>query len=187
MIITKHIFDSVLLIQPEVFEDNRGFFFESFQKEKLLTLGIKNNFIQDNQSFSKDSGTIRGMHFQSPPHAQAKLIRVIRGSIMNVVIDIRKGSPTYKKFERVELSSQNKLLLYLPVGFANGFKTLEDDCEIQYKVDKYYAPESDNSFAYDDKDINIAWDVKRPILSERDKKAPPFSEIDTPFVYGENS
>ena len=187
MKIIKNIFDSVLLIQPQVFTDNRGFFFESYQKEKLLVIGIKENFIQDNQSFSKDSDTVRGMHFQSPPHAQTKLIRVIRGSILNVVIDIRKGSPTFKKHKTFELSSENKLLLYLPVGFANGFKTLEDDCEIQYKVDKYYAPESDNSFAYNDKDINIGWDVKRPILSERDKNAPSFSEIDIPFLYGENS
>ncbi len=187
MKIIKTIFDSVLLIKPQVFEDNRGFFFESYQKEKLLTLGISNDFIQDNQSFSKDADTIRGMHFQSPPHAQAKLIRVIGGAILNVVIDIRKGSPSFKKYDTFELSSENKLLLYLPIGFANGFKTLEADCEIQYKVDNYYAPEFDNSFAYNDSEIGIKWDVQSPILSERDAKAPRLEEIQTPFVYGENS
>jgi len=187
MIIIENIFDSVLLIKPKVFEDNRGFFFESYQKEKLRSIGIENDFIQDNQSFSKDAGTIRGMHFQSPPHAQAKLIRVIQGSIQNYIIDIREDSPTFKQFKSIELSAENKLLLYLPFGFANGFKTLTKNCEIQYKVDNYYNPESDNSFAYNDSEINIDWNIDYPILSERDKNAPSLAEVGTPFIYGDNS
>lgn len=186
MNIIKTIFESVLLIEPKVFKDNRGFFFESFQKEKLKLLGIDREFIQDNHSFSKDADTIRGMHFQSPPNAQAKLIRVIRGSIENFIIDIRKNSPTFKQFDSVQLSSENKLQLYIPPGFANGFKTLERNCEILYKVDKYYAPESDISFAYNDSEIGINWNTSSPILSNRDQDAPSFSDIKTPFIYGEN-
>ena len=187
MQIVKTIFESVHLIKPNLFEDNRGVFFESYQKEKLKQLGIDKDFIQDNHSYSKEAGTIRGMHFQSPPNAQTKFIRVLRGSIKNYFVDIRKNSPTFKKFDYVELSSENKLLLYLPVGFANGFITLVNNCEILYKVDNYYAPDSDKSFAYNDSEINIDWNISSPVLSERDSKAPLFSKVDTPFLYGENS
>ncbi len=187
MRIVKTIFESVYLIKPNLFKDNRGFFFESYQKEKLKRLGIDKNFVQDNHSYSKEAGTVRGMHFQSPPNAQVKLIRVLRGLIKNYFVDIRKNSPTFMRFDSVVLSSENKSLLYLPAGFANGFITLVDNCEILYKVDNYYAPDSDKSFAYNDSKIGIDWGISSPILSERDSKAPLFSEIDTPFLYGENS
>ncbi len=185
MQLIKTIFESVLLIEPNLFKDNRGFFFESYQKKKLKLLGIEREFVQDNHSFSKDIGTIRGMHFQSPPNAQAKLIRVLSGSVTNYIVDIRKNSPTFKQFDFVQLSSENKLLLYIPVGFANGFKTLEENCEVLYKVDNFYAPESDHSFAYNDIEIGIDWGISTPVLSERDEKAPLFSEIETPFLYGD--
>lgn len=187
MEIIKTIFESVYLIKPNLFEDNRGFFFESYQKEKLKLLGIDKEFIQDNHSYSKEAGTIRGMHFQSPPNAQTKLIRVTSGSIKNYFVDIRKNSPTFKQFDFIELSSENKLLLYLPVGFANGFITLVENCEILYKVDNYYDPDSDKSFTYNDREIGIDWCMSSPILSQKDKIALPFSEIGTPFLYGENS
>ncbi len=186
MEIIKTIFESVHLIRPNLLEDNRGFFFESYQKEKLKQLGIDKEFIQDNHSYSKETGTIRGMHFQSPPNAQTKLIRVISGSIKNYFVDIRKNSPTFKQFYSVELSSENKLLLYLPVGFANGFITLVENCEILYKVDNYYAPDSDKSFAYNDSEIDINWGISSPILSKKDMIALPLSEIGTPFLYGKN-
>ena len=187
MRIVKTIFETVHIIEPKVYTDNRGFFFESYQKERLQQLGICSDFVQDNISFSKNIGTIRGMHFQTLPNPQIKLIRVLRGSIENFFVDIRKDSPTYKKFDSVILSAANKLLLYLPIGFANGFKTIENDCEIQYKVDRYYAPESDRAFAYNDSGIGINWDVANPILSEKDSNAIVFSEIDNPFIFGENS
>ena len=185
MQIVNTIFDSVFLITPKVFYDNRGFFLESYQKEKLSQLGIHTEFVQDNHSLSKDVGTIRGMHFQSPPHAQAKLIRVLAGTIENFIVDIRKNSPTYKQFDSVKLSSENKQFLYIPKGFANGFKTLTTNCEVLYKVDNYYSLESDKTFLYNDTEIGIEWDVESPVLSEKDKKALPFSEIKIPFIYGE--
>ena len=187
MQIEKILFDKVLVIKPQIFSDNRGYFFESYQYEKCKALGITSVFVQDNHSYSKDAGTVRGMHFQIPPNAQSKLIRVIRGAIINFVVDIRKNSPAFMKYEFVELSSDNNLFLYIPVGFANGFQTLTDDCEVLYKVDNFYAPESDMSFAYNDPQIGIDWKLDKAILSERDKKAPLFSDISTPFVYGENS
>ncbi len=187
MRITKTIFESVHILEPKLYEDNRGFFYESYQKDSFKLLGINTIFMQDNHSYSKDAGTVRGMHFQAPPFAQIKLIRVLKGKIRNYFIDIRKNSPTYLQFDFVELSSDNKLLLYLPVGFANGFQTLEPDCEIHYKVDKKYDPDSDNTFQYNDTKIGIGWKVSSPILSGKDKDALPYTEIGTPFVYGENS
>lgn len=187
MQIENKFFEKVLVIKPKIFADNRGFFYESYQFEKCKALGIDMAFLQDNHSYSKEAGTIRGMHFQNPPNAQSKLIRVVRGAIINKIVDIRRNSPTFLNFESVELSAENNLFLYIPVGFANGFETLTNDCEVLYKVDAYYAPESDMSFAFNDPEIGINWNVKKPILSERDSIAPKFAEIDTPFVYGENS
>ena len=175
-------FSEVLIIEPNLFEDNRGWFFESYTREKYLDLGISTEFTQDNHSLSIDKHTIRGMHFQLNPKAQTKLIRVSSGSIINFVVDIRTGSPTYGQYDSIALDSINKKHLYLPIGFANGFITLTENTEIIYKVDNYYSPEHDRSFRWNDPDININWPTDNPILSERDIKAPMLKDVDNNFV-----
>ncbi len=185
MQIVKTIFDSVLLIEPKLFVDNRGFFFESYNHAVYQKLGIDIKFIQDNHSLSNKAGTIRGMHFQADPNAQCKLIRVIRGEVINYFVDIRKNSPTYKKFNSVKLSAENKRQLFIPAGFANGFKTLKDDTEVLYKVDKPYSPQNDRTFRFDDSEVGINWEITEPILSDRDKNAPTFAEVDNNFIFEE--
>lgn len=177
--------NGVIIIAPFVFDDNRGFFFESYSKSKYEKKGIFNTFVQDNQSLSKNKGTIRGMHYQLLPKAQSKLIRVISGEMVNYVVDIRKGSPTFAQHISITLTAKNKKQLYIPKGFANGFCTLSDNCEIIYKVDDYFSPEHDRCFLWNDPDINIDWPVKEPILSERDKNAPLFKDAENNFVYSE--
>lgn len=156
---------------------------ETYSKEKLAKQGIDTDFIQDNHSFSANRGTIRGLHFQINPKAQAKLVRCTRGRILDVAVDIRKGSPTYKKWVSVELSEENKKQLFIPKGFAHGFATLTDNVEIQYKVDEYYSPENDRSIRFDDPEINIDWGIENPILSEKDMNAPLLKDSDSNFVY----
>jgi dTDP-4-dehydrorhamnose 3,5-epimerase len=162
----------VLIIEPDIFGDNRGWFYESYNKIKLKKLGIKVDFIQDNRSMSREKDTLRGLHFQNNPKAQSKLISCTKGSVLDVAVDLRKKSPTYKKWVSVELSAENKKILFIPKGFAHGFLTLSSDTEFQYKVDEYYSPEYDRSIRFDDPELNIDWNIKNPILSEKDKNAP---------------
>lgn len=168
--------------------DHRGFFAETYNRRRYLEFGIDVDFVQDNHSLSKEVGTIRGLHFQAPPRAQAKLVRCGRGAIFDVAVDIRKGSPTYGKWEGYELSAKNGQQLYVPVGFAHGFVTLEPDSEIIYKCSDYYAPEDEGSVLWSDPDISIAWPaIRNPILNAKDATAPVLADFDSPFIYGQNS
>lgn len=181
MNIIKTEIEDVLIIEPKVFGDHRGWFTEIYSKEKFKELGIDIDFIQDNHSFSVQKGTLRGLHFQMNPKAQTKLVRCTKGGILDVAVDIREGSPTYKKWVAVELTEENKKQLLLPKGFAHGFITLTDNVEVQYKVDEYYSPEDDRSIRFDDPELNIDWGTDRPILSEKDLNAPMLSESDANF------
>ncbi|WP_414052811.1 dTDP-4-dehydrorhamnose 3,5-epimerase [Macrococcus animalis] len=178
--------EEVKVIQPKVFGDNRGWFTEIYNLEKFQSDGINNQFVQDNHSFSAEIGTLRGLHFQDNPSAQAKLVRCTKGKIFDVAVDIRKGSPTYGKWVGVELTSENKQQLFIPRGFAHGFVTLTSDVEVQYKVDNLYDPSSDRSIIWNDELINIKWPIDiEPILSEKDKNAKKLDEVQNSFVYGE--
>ena len=166
--------------------DNRGHFSETFNKRRLAALGIELEFVQDNQSFSRMPGTLRGLHFQAPPHAQGKLVRCIRGAIFDVAVDIRRGSPTYGQWEGYELTAENGDQLYVPVGFAHGFVTLQPDSEIIYKCTDYYSPKSEGAVRWDS--CGIGWPLTEPpILSDKDKAAAALNDLESPFVYGENS
>lgn len=173
----------VKIVKPQVFGDNRGWFYESYSYEKLKNLGIDTCFVQDNRSYSAEKGTLRGIHFQKTPMAQTKLITCTRGRILDVAVDLRKGSPTYLKWISVELSEDNKLMLYIPKGFGHGFVTLSENVEVLYKVDEYYSKEHDRSIKFDDKEIGVNWGTVNPVLSEKDKTAPTLSESDVDFVY----
>ena len=183
MNIIKTEIEDVLIIELKVFGDNRGWFAETYSKEKFKQLGIDVEFIQDNHSFSAQKGVLRGLHFQQPPMAQTKLVRCTRGEILDVAVDIRQGSPTYKKWVAVKLTEDNKRQLLLPKGFAHGFVTLTDNVEVHYKVDEYYSPENDRGICYDDPEINVDWGIDDPILSEKDMKAPLLADSDTDFRY----
>jgi dTDP-4-dehydrorhamnose 3,5-epimerase len=183
MKITKTALDGVLIVEPQVFGDCRGWFTETYTKSKLEKLGITTVFIQDNQSYSAQKGTLRGLHFQNAPKAQTKLLRCSRGKILDVAVDIRKGSPNYLKWVAVELSAENFRQLYIPKGFAHGFVTLTDDVEVQYKVDEYYSPECDRSIRFDDPSIGVEWNISDPVLSAKDIKAPLLKDSDCNFVY----
>ena len=178
----------VLYIAPERHVDNRGFFAEIYSRRGYAKLGIDDEFVQDNHSLSREVGTLRGLHFQAPPHAQAKLVRCGRGAIFDVAVDIRKGSLTYGDWEGYELTAENGEQLYIPVGFAHGFVTLEPDSEIVYKCSDYYAPETEGSVLWNDPDIGIDWPIDTvPILSDKDDIAPLLSDLESPFIFGENS
>lgn len=166
----------VFVLEPQVFGDARGWFMESWSQRKMHDAGIDVQFVQDNQSFSAQKGTLRGLHYQLNPMCQAKLLRCTRGKIFDVAVDIRKGSPQYGKWVGVELSAENKKQLFIPRGFAHGFITLTDDVEVQYKADNYYAPECDGNIRWDDPDIGVEWPLKPVILSEKDSKAPLLKE-----------
>lgn len=184
MKIIKTELKDAYIIEPQVFGDNRGWFTETFSAIKLKEGGIDvPEFIQDNHSYSSQKGIIRGLHCQLDPHSQTKLIRCTRGEIYDVIVDVREGSPTYKKWIKVLLSSVNKLQLYIPQGFLHGFVTLTDDVEVQYKVDAYYNKPTDRSVRYDDPEFNIDWGVKNPVLSEKDKNAPLYMDSDVKFKY----
>ena len=179
--------NDVYIIEPKVFGDNRGWFMESWSKRDLAAAGIHCDFVQDNQSFSAQKGTLRGLHYQLNPKCQSKIIRCTKGTILDVAVDIRQGSPMYKKWIAVELSAENKKQLYIPRGFAHGFVTLTDDVEVQYKADNYYAPDCDGNIRYDDPEIGVEWGNGDFILSEKDKKAPYLKDrTNLNFVYGEN-
>lgn len=183
--VTEYPLAGLKLITPKKFGDNRGFFSETYNAEMLAELGIRERFVQDNHSLSVEKGTVRGLHFQSPPHAQAKLVRVSRGSILDVAVDLRRGSPTYGQHVAVELSAENWHQLFIPVGFAHGFCTLAPNTELQYKVSDYYAPECDGGILWNDPALAIAWpDFAGAQLSPKDLTLPRFEEFDTPFAHG---
>ena len=177
----------VKLIEPDVFGDNRGWFYESYSYEKLKKLGIGVKFVQDNRSFSKEKGTLRGIHFQKTPMAQSKLVSCTRGELLDVAVDLRKGSPTYLKWISVRLSEENKHMLFIPKGFGHGFVTLSENVEVLYKVDNYYSKQHDRSIRFDDEQIGVEWDVENPVLSEKDRLAPSLTDSDIDFIWGENS
>jgi len=170
----------LILLQPNIYRDNRGCFFESYNFETFKKLGIADVFVQDNQSCSKKD-VIRGLHLQTPPFAQAKLVRVIRGAALDVAVDIRKKSPTYGHHFSVLLSAENQLQLYIPVGFAHGFAALEEDTIFAYKCSNLYHKDSEKSIIFNDKDLNINWNIDNPIVAGKDLQAANFKDFISPF------
>ncbi|MCX6270403.1 MAG: dTDP-4-dehydrorhamnose 3,5-epimerase [Bacteroidetes bacterium] len=170
----------VKIIKPRVFEDSRGYFFESFRQDRLLEAGITAPFIQDNQSLSS-KGIVRGLHFQRPPYAQGKLVRVIKGGVLDVAVDLRRGSSYYGRHIIVELNEQNKWLCWIPEGFAHGFLTLADNTIFSYKCTNYYEKSSEGCIRWNDPDLGIPWDIGNPVLSEKDQQGSPFKNFITPF------
>jgi dTDP-4-dehydrorhamnose 3,5-epimerase len=184
--ITATKLSGVMMLTPARFGDARGFFSESWNRKTLAAQGITLDFVQDNHSLSAQIGTIRGLHFQSPPHAQAKLVRCGRGCLFDVAVDIRRGSPTYGQWIGVELSDQNGRQLLIPAGFLHGFITRAPDTEIVYKCTDYYAPACDGAVRFDDPDIGIDWGLPAgvaPVLSDKDATAPLLRDLDSPFVF----
>lgn len=175
--------EGVKIVEPDVFGDHRGWFMETWSKSKLSALGIEADFVQDNQSFTAKKGTLRGIHFQNGEWSQAKLVRVVAGAVIDVAVDLRKGSPTYLQWVGVELSAENKRQLFIPRGFGHGFVTLTDNVEFVYKVDNDYNKESDRSIRFDDPEIGVDWGVSDPVLSDKDKNAPLLKDSDCSFVY----
>jgi dTDP-4-dehydrorhamnose 3,5-epimerase len=173
----------VILIKPTIYGDDRGYFIETFRQDLLEeTIGYKVNFVQDNESKSL-KGVLRGLHFQLPPYTQAKLVRVIEGSVLDVAVDIRKSSPTFGQYVSVKLTEQNKYQLFVPHGFAHGFVVLSDSATFAYKVDNYYSPEHDRGIVFNDEQLKIDWQlsVKELQLSDKDKQLPLFRSIESPF------
>ncbi|MGP1446544.1 MAG: dTDP-4-dehydrorhamnose 3,5-epimerase [Candidatus Limimorpha sp.] len=170
----------LVIIKPDVFTDTRGYFFESYNQEKFHAAGLTMDFVQDNESKSM-RGVLRGLHFQKPPFAQGKLVRVVKGSVMDVAVDLRGSSPTYGQWESIILTESNKLMLWIPEGFAHGFVCLEDDSVFTYKCTNVYNKASEGSILWNDPDINVQWNIENPILSEKDKVAPCFKDFVTPF------
>lgn len=182
MNITKTDLAGAFLITPKRFEDARGFFSESWNKQNLREAGLDlPDFVQDNHSLSRPAGTLRGLHFQSPPHAQGKLVRCGQGALFDVVVDIRTGSPTYGKWFGTILSAENGRQLWIPAGFLHGFASRVPDTEIVYKCTDHYAPECDGAVRWDS--VGIDWGVSEPLLSEKDATSPLFSEFDSPFTW----
>lgn len=175
----------LLLVEPRKFGDHRGFFSETYNRRGLAEAGFDLEFVQDNQSLSAETGVVRGLHFQSPPHAQDKLVRVTRGAVLDVVVDLRKGSPTYGDHAAVELSAANWRQLLVPKGFAHGFATLEPETEMIYKVTAYYAPDHDHGILWSDPVLGIDWPVAAGSarLSAKDEAQPRLAEIESPFVF----
>lgn len=180
MTIKDTFIEGLKIVQPTVFEDARGYFFESYSQKAFNDNGINVEFVQDNQSLS-EAGVLRGMHFQNPPYAQGKLVRVIKGAVLDVVVDIRKNSTTYGKYFSIELNEKNKTMLWIPEGFAHGFLTLKDDTIFSYKCTNTYNKTSEGSIRWDDPDIGIDWNVENPILSEKDKISPLFKDFNSLF------
>lgn len=169
------------IIEPDVYEDHRGWFIEAYHKEKFKEYQIDIDFIQDNHSFSYKKGSLRGLHFQNNPFAQSKLVRCTKGAVLDVAVDLRKDSSTYKQWIATELTAENKRQLFIPRGFAHGFILLEDNSEFHYKVDNHYSKEHDRSIRYDDPELNIDWGYEDPILSDKDKNAPFLKDSDVNF------
>lgn len=181
--IKTHLED-VLVVEPAVFGDHRGWFMETYSEAKFHEQELRYQFVQDNQSYSAVKGTLRGLHFQLNPKAQTKLVRCTRGSIFDVAVDIRQGSPSYGKWFGIELNAENKKQLLIPKGFAHGFMTLTEDVEVQYKCDELYAPECDGGILWNDPDIAIEWPMDViPVLSAKDEQAPLLKDVRHNFVY----
>jgi dTDP-4-dehydrorhamnose 3,5-epimerase len=176
----------VLLLEPKYFEDFRGYYSETYSARTLKEYGIETVFVQDNHSFSLKKGTIRGIHFQNEPKPQTKLVRCTRGRIMDFAVDLRRRSPNYKKWVGVELSAENRKQIWIPRGFGHGFVTLEDNCEVQYKVDEFYYPEFDRAIAWHDPEIGISLGLNNPIVSKKDIDAPLLCDSDINFVMESN-
>lgn len=176
--------DGLVVLVPRRFGDARGFFSESWNRRVMAGHGLDHDFVQDNHSLSREAGTVRGLHFQAPPHAQAKLVRCGRGRLFDVAVDIRKGSPTFGRWVGVELSFENGKQLLIPEGFLHGFVTRESDTEIIYKCTDYYAPETEGAVRFDDPEIGIDWGLEgAAILSDKDAAAPYLRDLDSPFVW----
>ena len=180
MIIQETALKGLFLIEPRVFEDERGYFFESFNQKDFIQNGLNLNFVQDNQSKSKKN-VLRGLHFQNPPAAQGKLIQVIKGSVLDVAVDIRRKSSTYGLHVTQVLSESNKLMMYISEGFAHGFLTLEDDTIFSYKCTDFYNPELESSIKWNDPDLNISWGGSDPILTQKDQGAQSFIDFRSQF------
>lgn len=183
MEIIEEALNGVKLLKPSVFGDHRGYFYESYNIESFTNIGISDTFIQDNQSLSTQTGVLRGLHFQNAPFAQAKLVRVIFGSVIDVAVDIRVGSPSYGKSYSAILTAENKHLLYVPRGFAHGFATLEPNTLFSYKCSNVYNKESEGGIAWNDADLNIDWKTENPILSEKDTNNISFKDFKSQFTY----
>jgi dTDP-4-dehydrorhamnose 3,5-epimerase len=184
MEIIKTNIPDLLILKPRVFNDERGYFFESFNQEVFEKNGLKFNFIQDNESKSS-KGVVRGLHYQLAPYAQAKLVRTIKGRVLDIAVDLRKGSPTFGQWYSVELSAENKLQFLVPRGFAHGFAVLENDTIFSYKCDNYYNRESERGINFNDKKLNINWqiDIDKAIISAKDKTNPCFDDAEMNFVF----
>lgn len=187
MYIVETAIPSVVILEPRIFRDTRGYFFESFSQREFEEKVFKTTFVQDNESTSH-YGVVRGLHFQKPPFAQSKLVRVIKGAVLDVAVDLRKGSPTFGKHVAVELNAENKRQLFIPRGFAHGFSVLTDEVLFQYKCDNYYAPQSEGAVAWNDADLGIDWKIpaEQVILSEKDKNHLRLKDLDFLFDYHEN-
>jgi dTDP-4-dehydrorhamnose 3,5-epimerase len=175
----------VLLISPTKHHDHRGFFSEVYRRETLIEAGVKEDFVQDNHVYSAKRGSIRGLHFQVPPHAQGKLVRCTRGAVLDVALDIRQGSPSYARHVAVELSAANFRQLWVPPGFAHGYVTLEDDCEVIYKVTSYWAPDFERGIAWNDPGLRINWPVAEAdaVLADKDQCYPFLADLEPLFHY----
>ena len=186
MKVTKTDIEGVLIIEPRLFNDARGYFFESYNRKNYEEAGITADFVQDNESCST-RGVMRGLHFQRPPYAQAKLVRCVKGKVLDVAVDIRKGSPTYGQHVAVELSEENHRQFFIPRGFAHGFAVLSDTAVFQYKCDNYYHPEADGGISIQDDTLGIDWqiDPAEALLSEKDTKHPLLKDFDSPFILKE--
>ncbi len=180
MEIQNTLIDGLVVIKPRVFEDERGYFFESWNKLSAEKAGVNLEFVQDNESLSQ-KGVLRGLHFQAPPFEQGKLVRVIKGAVLDVAVDIRKGSPTYGSYHKELLSGENKTQFWIPPGFAHGFLTLENDTIFAYKCTNLYNKASEGSVIWNDPDINIDWGIDNPTLSEKDIEAPLLKDFKSPF------
>ena len=187
MKIIKTELEVVVILEPKRFGDHRCFFQESYSKRLWDELGLKFEFVQDNHSLSKEAGTLRGLHYQKYPKAQTKIVRVVTGAVLDVVVDIRKNSPTYGKYISAILTVDNNRQIIVPKGFAHGILTLVPNTHLLYKVDEYYSPENDRNIKWDDEELNINWNWSNPILSDKDKNAPLLKDADNNFEYGVNS
>lgn len=186
MEVIKTPIEGVVIIEPRIFTDARGYFFESFSQREFEEKVRATRFVQDNESKSS-YGVLRGLHFQKPPYAQSKLVRVIKGAVLDVAVDIRRGSPTYGQHVAVELTDDNHRQLFIPRGFAHGFSVLSDEVIFQYKCDNFYAPQSEGALAWDDADLAIDWRLpaEAVLLSDKDRCHPHLAELDSPFDYEE--
>ncbi|NCC23713.1 MAG: dTDP-4-dehydrorhamnose 3,5-epimerase [Deltaproteobacteria bacterium] len=176
----------LMILKPRVFSDSRGFFMETYSRAVFMAQSLDCEFVQDNHARSEEAGVLRGFHFQLPPFAQAKLVRVVRGTVLDVVVDLRRGSPSFGRWYSVELSAENKLQLFVPRGFAHAYLTLTREAEFLYKVDNPYAPEHDAGLIWNDPDLAVDWPVTRPLLSEKDSRLPGWKGFQSPFDYAPN-